>query len=83
MAFVRKLANKLIEMQSKNVEVNNCLESIPEWGEYLTNDLKPINAVESKPLASDPRKKGAVNNEDDLEFFFRLKSLNPNKGKNN
>lgn len=30
MAFVRKLANKLIDMQTKNVEVNNCLESIPE-----------------------------------------------------
>ena len=74
MAFVRKMANKLIEVQKKNTEVNNCLESIPEWGDYYENDLKVKNLIESKPLASDPRSKGAVNNDDDLEFFFRLKS---------
>jgi hypothetical protein len=80
MAFVRKIANKLIEMQKKNTEVNNCLESIPEWGEYYDNDLKIKNLIESKPLASDPRKKGAISNDDDLEFFFRIKS-NSSKNK--
>ena len=81
MCFVRKLANKLVEMQKKNNEVNNCLESIPEWGEYFENDLKPMNLLESKPLASDPRKKGGNNSDDDLDFFFKLKSFNPTKGK--
>ena len=55
MCFVRKIANKLVEMQSKNAEVNNCLESIPEWGEYYENDLNQVNILERKPLAVDPR----------------------------
>lgn len=82
MAFVRKLANKLVELQKTNGEINNCLESIPEWREYYENDLEIKNLIESRPLAVDPRKKGGFNNDDDLDFFFRLKSLNPNRGKN-
>jgi hypothetical protein len=39
MCFVRKLANKLVDMQKNNSEVNSCLSSIPEWGDYYENDL--------------------------------------------
>lgn len=82
MCFVRKLANKLVEMQQSNTEVNNCLESIPEWKEYEEQILKPTTEREKKPLASDPRNKPSKD-EDDLEFFFRLKSFNPTKGNQN
>ena len=70
-------------MQKNNTEVNNCLESIPEWGDYQEQDLKPRTDLEKKPLASDPRNKGSFKDEDDLEFFFRLKSFNPAKGGQN
>lgn len=43
MCFVRKIANKLSEMQKKNDEVQNCLESIPEWGDYYEQNLKVKN----------------------------------------
>jgi hypothetical protein len=74
MCFVRKLANKLIEMSKSNPEVNNCLDSIPEWAEYCKHDLLPVTMIESKPLSTDPRNRGASVGDDDLQFFFRLKS---------
>lgn len=79
MAFVRSISNKLVEMQKKSPEVASCLESIPEWQEYFQNDLRIKNMIENKPLVNDPRKKGTVSNEDDLEFFFKLKNFNPTK----
>lgn len=79
MAFVRQIANKLVEMSKKSPEVATCLESIPEWQIYLEEDLKIKNSIENKPLCSDPRKKGAANNDEDLEFFFKLKNFNPLK----
>lgn len=79
MAFVRQISNKLVEMQKKSPEVANCLESIPEWNVYYEEDLKVKNMLENKPLVMDPRKKGAVSNDDDLEFFFKLKNFNPTK----
>lgn len=57
MAFMRKLANKLHDISCKNEEVSNFLESIPEWQEFYVNILTVVNALESKPLAGDPRKK--------------------------
>lgn len=79
MAFVRQIANKLIEMSKKSPEVANCLESIPEWKDYYEDDLKIKNLIENKPLVNDPRKKGSVSNDEDLEFFFKLKNFNPTK----
>ncbi|MFS8160053.1 MAG: hypothetical protein ACMG6E_07550, partial [Candidatus Roizmanbacteria bacterium] len=78
-AFVRKLANKLVEIQKKNEEVNLILESIPEWKVYTACDLSFMNDVENKPLASDPRKKNGVQVEDDIEYFFKIKAFQQNK----
>ena len=83
MAFVRQISNKLIEMSKKSPEVANCLESIPEWQIYFQDDLRVKNLIENKPLVNDPRKKGAVSNDDDLEFFFKLKNFNPTKKNEN
>jgi len=40
MPFVRKLATKLSELQKKNDEVANFLDSIPEWAEFVDGHLK-------------------------------------------
>ena len=74
-AFVRKLANRIVEIQKKVEEANNILEAIPEWKEYCDGDLSFINNIENKPLASDPRKKGASTADDDIEYFFKIKAF--------
>jgi hypothetical protein len=48
--YMRKIANKLNEMQKANEEIGSFLESIPEWGQYFENELTKVNEVESKPL---------------------------------
>lgn len=50
-AFVRKLANKIVEIQKKSEEINLILESIPEWKAYVDGDLELANTIESRPLA--------------------------------
>ncbi len=47
MAFVRKMANKLVDLQAKNEEVNLILESIPEWKIFVENNLTVVNKIES------------------------------------
>jgi hypothetical protein len=47
MAFMRKLANKLNDLAKKNDEVQNFLESIPEWTEFNAKILSAINLIES------------------------------------
>lgn len=67
-------------MQKLNTEINNYLESIHEWSEYRDTDLKVKTTQESKPLGSDPKNKSATKNgddNDDFEFFFKLKSFDP------
>ena len=39
LVFIRKLANKLVEMQKANEEISSFLESIPEWAEYSDKEL--------------------------------------------
>ena len=56
--------------------MKNFLESIPEWEDYYKNTLSVINAIESKPLGSDPRKKDRLSNSD--EYFDMIYSI---KGK--
>ena len=58
MIFIRKLANRLVELKGHNEEVSNFLESIPEWAEFEQGSLARSNAIENRPLASDPRKRG-------------------------
>jgi SIT4 phosphatase-associated protein len=57
--FIRRLAHKVIELQKKNEDANNFLDAIPEWKEYCEGELLLMTTLESKPLASDPRKKQA------------------------
>ena len=73
-AFVFKLANKIVEIQKRNQEANNVLESIPDWADFVEGDLKSNNDKEAKPLGSDPRKRAAVV-EDDIESFFKIKGF--------
>jgi hypothetical protein len=80
-AFVRKLANKIIEIGRKTDDINNILDSIPEWNEFIESDLNRANDIENRPLASDPRNKTQpASGEDDMDFFFKIKSnFNSNK----
>ena len=39
MAFIRKLANKLLALSKKQDEVSNFLDSIPEWSDFLSSHL--------------------------------------------
>lgn len=74
---MRKLANKIEELSKKNDEVRNFLESIPEWEEFYKNSISTINAIESRPLGSDPRKKDQVSNSDDyFDMFYKIKDKN-------
>jgi hypothetical protein len=73
MAFMRKLANKLNDLAKKNDEVQNFLESIPEWSEFNTNILNPINLIESQPLGSDPRKKEVPCGDDYFDLIYKIK----------
>jgi hypothetical protein len=47
---MRKIANKLVEMQKANEEIASFLDSIPEWADYFENELSKVNEVEAKPL---------------------------------
>ena len=77
-AFMRKLANKIDELSKKNEEVRNFLESIPEWEDFYKNNLSVINAIESKPLGSDPRKKDShlSSSDDYFDMIYRIKDKN-------
>ena len=48
--FIRKIANKLVEMQKANEEIASFLESIPEWTEYQDHELKEVNEINNKRL---------------------------------
>lgn len=49
--FIRRISNKIVEIQKKNEDVNICLESIPEWGSFVKGELEKSNIIESRPLA--------------------------------
>lgn len=65
LVFIRKIANKMVEMQKANEEVASFLESIPEWGEYYEGELKKVNEIETKPLGQET--KGRKKSEDPIE----------------
>ncbi len=74
-AYIRKIANKVVSLQKENEDVKNFLESIPEWGQFVNGELKNGNEIESRPLAQDPRKKTNPGSDtDDFEFFFKMKT---------
>jgi hypothetical protein len=58
--FIRKIANKLVEMQKANEEIASFLESIPEWTEYQDTELKTANEINNKRLGQDVKKKTSL-----------------------
>ncbi len=54
--FIRKIANKLVEMQKANEEIASFLESIPEWTEYQDTELKQANEINNKRLGQETKK---------------------------
>jgi hypothetical protein len=74
-AFVRKIANKIVSIQSQNEDANTFFEStVPEWKSYTTGALSEVNTIENTPLGSDPRKK-EINDDDDIDYFFKIKNF--------
>ena len=88
MPFVRKLANKLTELQKKNDEVANFFDSIPEWAEFVDSHLKKHNEIESKALGTKKQdeEKNHSPQDDFFDIMFKLKSAsasgNSNEDKN-
>ena len=78
LVFLRRIANKLTDTQKQHVEVQNFLESIPEWAEYCSDNLQKHNYVETQPLAADPRKKSSVSNDDDFFVFNFMQKFKEN-----
>lgn len=78
--FIRKIANKLIELQKNNEEVANFLESIPEWKEYVEEDLEHANKIDNQPLGSDPRKKSESNSDDYFDLISKWKDVGKRSG---
>ena len=73
-AFIIQISNKIADSQTKNKFIDNILGSIPEWKDFVDEDLKHKNELESKPLVNDPRKKlNSSNDDNDLEFLFKLR----------
>lgn len=79
-AFTRKIANKLNDLQKSNEEVANFLESIPEWQEYYTNDLSKANLIEKQPLASDPWQKDTCTTDDYFDLIYKWKDVGKRSG---
>ena len=74
MPFVRKLATKLSELQKKNDEVANFLDSIPEWAEFVDGHLKIHQEIESKALGTNNKKDEDKQKQQD-DFFDAMFSL--------
>lgn len=67
MAFIRKLANKLVTVSKKQEEVVNFLDSIPEWSEFLCSHLEKRNELEAKQLGNKKQSLAAVEDDDDSD----------------
>ena len=78
-AYIIQISNKIVEAQNRYSYVNDILESIPEWKEFVEEDLNRRTKLQNDPLVNDPRKKVTNNNDDDLDFFFKLKSHESSK----
>lgn len=55
--FMRKIANKMIEMARVNEELASFLESIPEWADYADGELKKANELHTRPLGQDTKQR--------------------------
>ena len=45
MAYIIQISNKIVEAQNKYLYVNDILESLPEWQEFVEEDLNRRNKV--------------------------------------
>jgi len=45
LVFMRKIANKMVEMAKSIEEIASFIESIPEWAEYTEGELKLVNEI--------------------------------------
>ncbi len=68
-------------VDKKNDEVVNYLNSVPEWGDFFVNELESVNALESKPLGSDPKNPQPEDEDDDDSNFGFLRKLKSYNGK--
>ena len=74
--FMRKIANKLADLQKSNEEVASFLDSIPEWADYCQNDLQQANARDNNPLVNDPRARDNKAGSDDyFDLIYKLKDI--------
>ncbi len=84
MPFVRKISNKLAELQKKDDEIANFLDSIPEWAEFVDTHLKKHNDIEAKALGNKLPEEDTKSQQDDFfEIMFKLKSANGSGTSNN
>lgn len=76
-AFMISISNELIKLAKDNTEINNTLESIPEWQKFQEGKLKEQNDKLVGPLGGrDPRTKiDALF--DDGDFLGRFKGFKP------
>lgn len=76
-AFLISLSNELIRIAKDNVEIQNTLESIPEWAAFQEGKLKERNDLLEGPLGGrDPRAK-IDSPFDDNDFLGRFKGFKP------
>ena len=64
MAFIRKLANKLVTVSKKQDEVVNFLDSIPEWSDFVSSHLEKRNELEAKQLGNKKQPLAPVEDDD-------------------
>ena len=67
MAFIRKLANKLVTVSKKQEEVVNFLDSIPEWSDFVSVHLDKQNELETKQLGNKKVPLAAAEDDDDSD----------------
>lgn len=76
-AFLINLSNDLVNIAKENSEIQNTLESIPEWTAYQEGLLKERNDILEGPLGGrDPRTK-IESPFDDNDFLGRFKGFKP------
>lgn len=76
-AFIISISNELIKLSNENSEIQNTLESIPEWHKFQEGLLKQQNDLLIGPLGGrDPRTK-IDSLFDDNDFLGRFKGFKP------
>jgi len=69
MVFVTKLSNLLLEAASKRTQVNEYLQNIKNWTEYVDNYLNPQNIKENMKLGENKENTDKIEIEDNILYF--------------